>query len=97
MPVTTPATEVAAYKAKMETAGTDSKDNFATLSIKTALGQKDAYFTSDVFVGSSDARDQVGALIPTVLSDATITAANKAEKIKAHFEAAVKKCVYLAG
>ena len=97
MPVTTPATEVAAYKTKMGTAGNDNKDNFATLSIKTALSQKDSYFTSDVFVGSSDARDQVGALIPTVLSDATITADNKTAKIKAHFEAAVKKCVYLAG
>lgn len=96
MPVTTPATEVKAYQDTLAKAGNDSKNNFATLSIKTALAQKDSYFTSDVFVGSSDARDQVGALIPAILGDKTITADNKAAKIKAHFDAAIKQCVYLA-
>lgn len=96
MPVTTPATEVKAYKDKMATAGTSSKTSLATLSIKTALSQKDSYFTSDVFVGSADARTQVGTLLASVMADKTITADNKAAKIKAYFDAAIKQCIYLA-
>ncbi len=96
MPVTTPATLVDAYVAEMAKAGTDSKTALATLSITTALSQRDSYFTSDVFVGSSDARDQVGSLIASVLADKTITKDNMAEKIKQYFVDAVDKCVYLA-
>ncbi len=95
MPVTTPATQVKAYSDTLEKAGTDSKTNFATLSIKTALAQKDSYFTSPVFVGSAEARNQVGSLMASVMADSTITADNKAAKIKAAFDAAVKQCVYL--
>lgn len=97
MPVTTPATEVKTYADALTNAGNDNKTHFATLSTKVALAQKSSYFTSDVFVGSSDARDQVGSLIVSVLGDKTIKSDNMTSKIKEYFEQAVKKCVYLAG
>ena len=41
-------------------------DGIAALSVKTCLEAADSFFTSPAFVGSSDARDQVGALIQAV-------------------------------
>lgn len=97
MPVTTPATQVKSYVEYMASAGPTSKTTLATLSIQTALSQQASYFTSDVFVGSADARDQVGSLLVKVLSDKTMTADNMDSKIKDYFKAAVDRCVYLAG
>ena len=97
MPVTTPAIELPAYIATMEKAGPETKTTLAALSTKTALSQAASYFTSAVFIGSSDARDQVGALMASVLEDTTITADNIDAKIKEYFDAAIKKCVYKAG
>ena len=51
-------------------ANADGGDNVAALSAKVCLEQQDAYYTSPAFAGSSDARDQVGALLTKGLSAA---------------------------
>ena len=51
-------------------ANADGGDNIAALSAKVCLEQKDAYYTSPAFAGSSDARSEVGTLLVTCLSKA---------------------------
>ena len=61
-----------------------SADGIAALSAKTCMAQESYYFTSPAFVGSSDARDQVGALMVSVFTeDMTLSEA---------FENAIKNC-----
>ena len=68
-------------------------DYVAALSAKVCLEQADAYYTSPAFVGSSDARDEVGALLQKcLLLDAKV--ADPAAEIKKLFEAAVRACQY---
>jgi hypothetical protein len=54
------------------------------------LSQTDAYFVSPAFVGSSTARDEVGALLQKCLS---LTGDVKSQ-IKQAFEDAVDECEY---
>ncbi len=65
------------------------------LSVKKCLEQEKSYFTSPAFNGSSEARDQVGALLQTVMlmqdSD------DVKQKIEAAFKEAVEKCNYNSG
>lgn len=79
------------YKAWLDSA--NGGDNVAALSAKAAFEQKNAYFTSPAFVGSSAARDEVGNLIV-----AAMTAAAKNEltdaKLNQIFEDAVDECIY---
>ena len=57
----------------------------AALSASVCMEQADFYFTSPAFVGSSDARDQVGSLLQSVfLGQQTVEEA---------FEYAVKECL----
>ena len=60
-------------------------DSIAALSAKVCMDQESYYYTSPAFVGSSDARDQVGNLIVSVFTDNTKTIAE-------HFEYAIKEC-----
>lgn len=48
-------------------ASADGGDNVAALSAKVCLEQKNAYYVSPAFNGSSEARDQVGALLQNCL------------------------------
>ena len=68
-------------------------DFIAALSAKVCLEQADAYYTSPAFVGSSDARDQVGILLQSCLLVKKDVADPSAE-IKKLFEAAVRECEY---
>ena len=56
----------AAYKEFLD--GADGYDSIAALSAKVCVEQSHAYFTSPAFVGSSDARDQVGELMVAALT-----------------------------
>ena len=57
----------------------------AALSASVCMGQADRYFTSPAFVGSSDARDQVGSLLQSVfLGQQTVEEA---------FEYAISECL----
>ena len=69
----------------------DGGDYIAALSAQVCLSQEDAYYTSPAFVGSSTARDQVGALLPKCL---TMTGDDVDAQIEAAFEEAVDECEY---
>ncbi len=73
-------------------------DYIAQLAIKTCLEQKDAYYVSPAFNGSSVARDQVGLLMQECLVDAAHNADKKADMnyISRKFAEYVDKCIYLA-
>ena len=60
-------------------------NNIAALSAKICLQQKDAYYTSPAFNGSSTARDEVGALMTACLTGADIAKA---------FKDAIDECEY---
>ncbi len=81
------------YAAHLKSA--DGADNIAARSVKVCLEQKDAYYTSPAFNGSSVARDQVGALLQSCLVKYP-DAADKDAMIKAEFENAVSQCEYLS-
>ena len=68
----------------------DGGDYIAAQSMKVCLSQVDAYFVSPAFVGSSTARDEVGALLTKCLN---ITGDVKSQ-IKSAFEDAVDECEY---
>ena len=93
LPVTTPATEIDVYQNFLNKAA-GNKAGIAALSTKQAIAQKDNYFTSAVFVGSSTARDEVGSLIVKIMSD---TSGNIDAAIDSYFEAAIKECRYQSG
>ena len=69
----------------------DGGNNIAALSAKVCLEQESAYYTSPAFNGSSEARDQVGALMTKCLAlkDGDIDA-----QIAEAFEDAVAECEY---
>lgn len=69
----------------------DGGDHIAALSAKVCLEQKDAYYTSPAFNGSSEARAQVGALLAKCL---TISGNDVDGQIKTAFEDAVEECEY---
>ena len=75
----------------------DGGDYIAQLSIKACLAQKDAYYVSPAFNGSSIARDQVGLLMTTCLVDGAKNSKNKADLkfISKKFSEYVDKCIYL--
>ena len=67
----------------------DGGSYLPALSTKMALAQANAYFVSPAFNGSSNARDEVGALMQKCL---LLDGNNLEENIKKAFEEAVKKC-----
>ncbi len=69
----------------------DGGNYIAALSAKVCLEQADAYYTSPAFVGSSTARDQVGALLSKCL---TMSGADADAQIEAAFEDAIDECEY---
>ena len=68
----------------------DGGDYIAALSMKVCLEQEKAYFTSPAFVGSSTARDEVGALLVKCLQ---LTGDIKSQ-IESAFKDAVDECEY---
>ena len=61
----------------------------SALSAKVCLEQADAYYTSPAFVGSSEARDQVGNIITKSLPSKNIDA-----DIDDIFQDAIDECEY---
>lgn len=96
LPVTTPATEIDAYQTFLSKAA-GNKSGITALATKQALAQKDYYFASPVFVGSSTARDEVANIVVQVMSDTTMTEANMDSKIAEWFSKAIDECKYQAG
>jgi len=69
----------------------DGGKNVAALSAKVCLAQADAYYTSPAFNGSSEARDQVGALLTKCLA---LTGDGIDAAIAEAFADAVAECEY---
>jgi multiple sugar transport system substrate-binding protein len=70
----------------------DGYNFLAATSAKVAMDQKDAYYTSPAFNGSSKARDEVGALLQAAMvltRDGSLDA-----KIKELFQIAIEECEY---
>lgn len=79
------------YEEAMEEA--NGYESLPSLAALMCLEQKDNYFTSPAFDGSSTARDQVGLLIKDCLaSDTTGDALDSF--IKNKFASAIKECIY---
>ena len=84
VPVLKSVTQNPVYKAAVEKA--NGGENIAALSAKVCMEQADAYYTSPAFVGSSTARDQVGALL-----EAVVTGSKTVDKA---FQDAMDECEY---
>lgn len=69
----------------------DGGNNITALSAQVCLAQKDAYYTSPAFNGSTEARTQVGALLTKCLA---LTSGDIDAQIKKAFEDAVAECEY---
>ena len=69
----------------------DGGDNIAALSVKVGLEQKDAYYVSPAFSGSSTARDEVGLLMQNVFVNYGAYA-DKQALLNEMFETAIKTC-----
>ena len=69
----------------------DGGNFISALSAKVCLAQADAYYTSPAFNGSSEARDQVGALLTKCLA---LTGDNLDAQIADAFAFAVEECEY---
>lgn len=78
-----------AYKAQLDEA--NGTTGIAALSAKMCLEQKDAYFTSPAFVGSSKARTEVGLLIQAALGAQNLEEMDGI--IDQAFKDAVNRCI----
>ena len=72
-------------------ANANGGSNISALSAKVCLAQEKAYYTSPAFNGSSEARDQVGALMSKCLA---LTSGDIDAQIAEAFEDAVAECEY---
>ncbi len=72
------------YAAELD--GADGGAHIAALSVKVALEQENSYYTSPAFVGSSKARDEVGALMQAVFG--------KTKSVDKAFADAISECEY---
>lgn len=84
IPVTKSAQNAPSYKTYLEGASGTTKEGTKALAAKVAVEQSDKYFTSPTFVGSSQARDEVGNIIVNVL---------KGTAVQDAFDAAVQSCI----
>ena len=89
VPVLKSVSQIPAYADFM--ANADGGNNIAALSAKVCLEQEAAYYTSPAFNGSSEARDQVGALMNKCL---TLKGDNVEAQIEDAFEDAIDECEY---
>ena len=71
--------------------------NLAAASVKLALDQEKAYYVSPAFVGSSDARNQVGLIIQNVFAGAKAGTDTLKNVIDAEFKRAMAECKYAVG
>ena len=74
----------------------DTTSNIAASSVKVCVEQADNYFYSPAFVGSSEARDQVGNIMVSALSQATTPDGLTDEELDSIFAQAVLMCEYKA-
>ncbi len=81
-----------AYKAFLSKA--DGGDYISALSAKVCLDQKDAYYTSPAFNGSSTARTKVGQMLAACMTDAKDHKDDLDSFIKSQFKKVIEACEY---
>jgi ABC-type glycerol-3-phosphate transport system substrate-binding protein len=91
VPVLKSTFELDAYKEFLAGAS-NNKEGIAALSGQICMEQEDAYFTSPAFIGSSDARDQVGQLLVNYISADSATTKDQLRQL---FTEAYNRCVSL--
>ena len=97
VPVLESVAEFPAYKAYLDSA--DGGDNITALSAKVCIEQKDAYYVSPAFNGSSEARDQVGLLLQYCMTQYKNVKGDQGAidaMIEEAFQAAVEECIYMS-
>ena len=92
VPVTTAVMDDPIYNEDIGKA--DGFDNIAQLSIDVCMKQSNNYFVSPAFNGSSEAREQVGALMQYCFAQCVSGGEANMKKIKAAFDAAIEECIY---
>ena len=92
MPVLESVQENDTYKAMLDSA--DGGDNVAALAAKAAFAQIDAYFVSPAFIGSSEARDQVGNIVCSAMLATQQTGGLSDAKLNQIFSDAIIMCQY---
>ena len=92
LPVIQSVQQLDGYKNKLETA--DTKENMAGMAAKLCLEYKDALFVSPAFYGSSEARDQMDALLNGCVTVTGTTPEEIKQGIIAKFKDALAKCEY---
>ena len=75
-------------------ANADGNKYLQATAVKMTLAQTHAYYISPAFVGSSAAREKVGALLQTCLVTPLTGYASAADLIKAYFDAAITALEY---
>ena len=91
VPVLKSTFELDAYKEFLAGAS-NNKEGIAALSGEICMQQENAYFTSPAFIGSSDARDQVGQLLVNYISAESGTTKDQLRQL---FQEAYNRCVSL--
>ena len=94
LPVTKTAQNNEVYVNNFLSKADGTKKGIAATATKQAIAQNNAYFTSEVFIGSSYARDEVGSLVSSLMQD---KAAVTDELVQSYFTKAIKNCKYQAG
>ena len=74
----------------------DTTKNLAASSVKVCVAQADNYFYSPAFVGSSEARDQVGSILATAMTQVTTPDGLTDAELNTIFQDAVDECEYMA-
>ncbi len=92
LPVIQSVQQLSGYKDKLDTA--DTKDNMAGMAAKLCLEYKDALFVSPAFYGSSEARDQMDALLNSCVTVKGNSADEIRQGIIEKFKDALAKCEY---
>lgn len=75
----------------------DTGAGIAAASVKVCVEQADNYFYSPAFVGSSEARDQVGSIMAAAMSQAAKPEGLSDAQLDTIFKDAVDECEYIAG
>ncbi len=91
-PVLNSVFELPAYQAFLKDAN-GYNSSIAAYSVKVCVDQRDWYYYSPAFVGSSQARDEVGNLLTKILTEPNVTD----DFIDQAFKEAVDECIYQAG
>ncbi|MBE6926040.1 MAG: extracellular solute-binding protein [Ruminococcaceae bacterium] len=95
MPVLNSVTENATYKAWLDAA--NGFDKLNALAVKVGIEERDTYFVSDAFNGSSVARVQVGAMLNKIVSTELTGGMTVESLINSAFTDAIDECVFQAG